>query len=75
MFRVCIGNSTHREWYDIGADVTIREAFERAGIDYAMGLSMLNGVPLSVEDMDKTLVELGAGETCVLLNAAKLTDS
>lgn len=60
-------------------DATIREVLEENNINYAVGVTQLDGISLKPGDMDKRFEEFGIGETCYLSvvvkadNAVKVT--
>ena len=71
MIKCYVGNNMHREAKNVPSDTTPRQLLEEAQIDYNVGMTSLNGATLKPEDLDKTLAELNAPETCYLINTAK----
>ena len=71
MIQVKIGNNVKRETKIIDENTTLREALEDEGIDYSVGMTNLDGSPLSHGDLDKTFAEHGITEKCFLLNVVK----
>lgn len=50
----------------VAPTTTPREVLEKNEIDYSRGAVSIDGVPLRVGDLDKSLAELGVGERCNL---------
>ena len=71
MIKVTIGNNTKRETKILSGDMTLRQAFEEAGINYAQGISTLDGYTLGPGDLDKTFAQHGITEKCFLYSIVK----
>ena len=71
MINVIIGNNVSRKNVIIDENTTLRQALEQNEIDYARGMTSLDGVTLKAGDMDKTFADLGVTEKCYLLNVVK----
>ena len=50
---------------------TPRQVFDENEVNYATGITTLDGAPLGRGDLDKTFAELGITEKCYLLNVVK----
>jgi len=59
MLNMTIGNNRDRRRYNIDPNSTIRQAFETAGVEYAMGMVSLDGETIGGSDLDKTFYEMG----------------
>lgn len=71
MIKVIIGNNTTRISKNYTEDTTLREALEAAEIDYAIGMTSLDGATLGPGDIDKTFADMGVTEKCYLMNVVK----
>lgn len=71
MIRVTIGNNISRQSVIIPEDTTLRAALEAQNIDYAIGMTSLDGSTLAPGDLDKTFADFGIVEKCYLLNVVK----
>lgn len=71
MIKVTIGNNVRRNAVIIDENTTLRAALEQNGIDYAVGMTSLDGVTLQAGDLDKTFASFGITEKCYLLNVVK----
>ena len=71
MIKVTIGNNVKRTSEVLESDTTLREALEKAGIDYTAGIMNLDGSTLNAGDLDKTFADFGITEKCYLLNVVK----
>lgn len=59
MINVTIGNNLNRNRYNLDPNTTIRQALERAGIDYGTGMLSLDGATIGGSDIDKSFAALG----------------
>lgn len=66
-----IGNNMKRETINIDPNTTLRQALESQDINYAVGVTTLDGCPLQPGDMDKSFASFGIVEKATLLNVAK----
>lgn len=59
--------------YEVNAtpDRTPRSILEEVGVDYSSGVPLLDGVPLQIGQMDKSLADLGIQAECRLVCAVK----
>lgn len=71
MIKAIIGNNISRSQSIIDENTTLREALEQAGIDYAIGMTSLDGVTLKAGDLDKTFADFGIEDHCYLMNVVK----
>ena len=71
MIKLTIGSNVKRETKIVSADMTLRQAFEEAGINYATGVSTLDGAPLGPGDMDKTFAQHGIADRTFLYSITK----
>jgi len=71
MIKVTMGNNVKRKAEIVDETTTLREALERAEIDYTTGIMNLDGSTLNPGDLDKTFADFGITEKCYLLNVVK----
>ena len=76
MIRITIGNNVARHQVSEDENITLREACEKHGIDYTVGVMNLDGCALKPGDLNKTFADLGfdgteGHDTCYLLNVVK----
>jgi len=71
MIKAIIGNNISRSQSIIDENTTLREALEQANIDYAIGMTSLDGVTLKAGDLDKTFADFGIEDHCYLMNVVK----
>jgi len=71
MIKAIIGNNISRSQSIIDENTTLRDALEQANIDYAIGMTSLDGVTLKAGDLDKTFADFGIEDHCYLMNVVK----
>ena len=71
MINVTIGNNVKRTREIFEETTTLREALEKADIDYTSGVTNLDGSTLNPGDLDKTFADFGITDKCYLLNVVK----
>lgn len=70
--QVTIGMNTSRNKKIYSSDVSIREMLEDQAIDYSAATIHVDGAPLVVGEIDKSLDELGVtGDTCMIIAVVK----
>ena len=76
MLKVYVGNNLSRKAVNVSHDTTLRKVLEDNQIDYAVGMTSLDGATLKAGDLDKTFAEMEVkGDTCYLLNTAKAVNA
>lgn len=71
MIKVNLRNNLNGTSAIIDENTTLRDALEQAGIDYASGMTSLDGVTLQPGDIDKTFADFGVTDRCYLCVVAK----
>ena len=75
MVRVTVTSAAGRKSDNFGENQTPREIFEAFGVDYSVATNCIDGVKMSIGDMDKTLRELGVRESCRLSSVVKIDNA
>ena len=71
MIKVTISNNVKRTTEIFADTTTLRQALERAEIDYSRGMVNLDGSPLQPGDLDKSFADFGISEKCFLSSIVK----
>lgn len=71
MIQVIVGNNMKRSTVIVDENSTLRKVLEENNVDYAIGMTSLDGAPLGAGDLDKTFASFGVTEKCYLLNVVK----
>lgn len=71
MIRVSINTNTQRKTVVVPSTTVIKAILEENSIDYAGATVHMDGCPLSVQEMNSTLRELGVIETAILSSVMK----
>ena len=71
MIKVIIGTNTNRQEILVDPHTTIRRVLEENNIDYGVGNVHLDGLSIPSQDLDKTFLEKGIKEKCMLIIVAK----
>lgn len=71
LVNVKVGTNLNRTQVSVPSNKTIREILEENNINYATTTVFVDGVTVQLGDMDKTLDELGIGESCYIISAQK----
>lgn len=71
MFELLIGTNTERNRVLTPLGSTIRQALEKANIDYSRGSIHLDGATLKAGDLDKKFSELGITTKAILVSVVK----
>lgn len=75
MVAVTIGTNLERKEVLVDASTKIKDLFEDNGVAYQRATNYLDGAPITVEDMHKSLEELGITDTCALISIIKLDNA
>lgn len=59
MFRFSVSNGVRRTTVDATSEDTLRNVFERAGLDMGTGTINVDGAAVSIDDLDRTLESIG----------------
>ena len=71
LVNVKVGTNLNRTSVSVSSNKTIRQILEENEINYATTTIFVDGVTVQLGDMDKTLDELGIGESCYIIAAQK----
>lgn len=71
MIKVTISNNVKRTTEIFADTTTLRQALERAEIDYSRGMVNLDGSPLQPGDLDRTFADFNIAEKCFLSSIVK----
>lgn len=71
LVNVKVGTNLNRTSVSVSSNKTIRQILEENDINYATTTIFVDGVTVQLGDMDKTLDELGIGESCYIIAAQK----
>lgn len=73
MIQVTIRTTAPTQVLNFSVDTTIREALESAGVNYAVGVTNLDGAVLNAGEINKTFADFGltSGSRCTLVNVVK----
>ncbi len=71
MINVTVGNNMKRQTVAVDSEATVRQVLTDAGIDYARGMTTLDGAPLQPGDLDKTFAAFGITESCYVISVQK----
>lgn len=69
--KVTIGNNMNSRQVIVDPNSTVRQVLEDNEVNYGVGLNYLGGMPLSVNDLDKTFTEFGVRDSVALTNIVK----
>lgn len=72
---ITVSNNMNRETITATSDITIREAFERAGVNPGNGFVSIDGAPISAGDFDKSFDALGITTDKVSVFSIKKADN
>lgn len=71
MINVQIRTNCDRLEQPFAPDRTPRSIFDEVGFDYSTGQVLLDGMPLQIGQMDKSLADLGIKDSCRLVSVVK----
>lgn len=71
LVNVKVGTNLNRTSVSVSSEKTIRQILEENEINYATTTVFVDGVTVQLGDMDKSLEELGIGESCYIIAAQK----
>lgn len=71
MVQVKLSTNTQRKTITVDANTSIRNILEENDIDYSRTPIYIDGAPLQVGDMDKTLAECGIADRCMIAAIVK----
>lgn len=74
MFRFSVSNGVHRKTVDATSEDTLRNVFERSGLDMGNGTINVDGASVALNELDQTLAELDLSPdvTHSMMSVAKL---
>lgn len=71
MVQVKLSTNTQRKTITVDANTSIRNILEENNIDYSRTPIYIDGAPLQIGDMDKTLAECGITDRCMIAAIVK----
>lgn len=71
MVKITLITNAGRKTIIASEDKTLREIYEENEVNYEACTNTIDSVPLKIGDMDKTLQQLGVGETCRMSSVVK----
>ena len=71
MIKVVVCCNTGKQEVMIEREATPRQAFEQAGVNYASGMTTIDGATLGPGNIDKTFADLGIADKSYLVVASK----
>lgn len=75
MVNVTLITNAGPQEFVIDHDKTLKQIFEEKGVAYQRCTNSLNSVPLKAGDVDKTLRELGVGQSCRICAVVKMDNA
>ncbi len=70
MIKVTVSNNVERRIISAEGDRTVREILENSGMLFSGSLTLMDGAPLTDDQMDSTLKDLGVEDACRITCAA-----
>lgn len=71
MINVTIGTNTSRKRVVVDPDTTLRDILNENGVNTGVGTIHIDGVPVTVSDLGKTLNEMGVTDNAFIISVAK----
>lgn len=75
MINVTVGNNTSRQTVIVPSSKTVREVFDEAGISYEGTMVSIDGCPLNLGDLSKTLEQLNISDKCYIIATTKTNNA
>lgn len=75
MYKVIYGNNITRNTEIVSGDMTPFEFIEKYAVDTGFGVTTLNGVRATTEQMNTPFSELGLGDKVYILQVMKAQDA
>lgn len=75
MIKVNYGNNMRKDSTIVNENTTIRNFLKDVNIDYAKGVTNLDGAPLQPGDFDKTFADFGITSECFLYSVVKVDNA
>jgi len=71
MLNITIGTNTSRKKVIVEPNKVLREVLEENGVNTGVGTIHIDGTPLQVGDLNKTLEEIGVTDKAYIISIAK----
>lgn len=71
MINITIGTNTSRKKIVVDPNTTLREILSENGVNTGVGTIHIDGVPVTVSDLGKTLTEMGVTDNAFIISVAK----
>lgn len=71
MLNITIGTNTSRKKIVVSGDKTLREVLDENEVNTGVGTIHIDGIPVQVSDLGKTLNELGVTDKAYIISIAK----
>ena len=71
MLNITIGTNTSRKQVITSPDTVLRKLLQDNGVNVGVGTIHIDGIPLQIGDLDKTLGELGVTNQAYIISVAK----
>ena len=71
MLNITIGTNTSRKKVIVSPDRTLRDILAENEVNTGVGTIYMDGIPVQVSDLGKTLSELGVTDNAFIISVAK----
>lgn len=71
MLNITIGTNTSRKKVIVSPDKTLREVLAENEVNTNVGTIYMDGIPVQVSDLGKTLSEIGVTDNAFIISVAK----
>lgn len=75
MIKLQYSNNVVRETKIVSEDDIISAVLDDVGFDYSRGVTSLNGVALTADELNQTFAEMGCVERAFITNVEKLANA
>lgn len=71
MINITIGTNTSRKKVVVSPDTVLRDLLEENGVNTSVGTLHMDGIPIQISDLGKTLAELEVPDKAFIISVAK----
>lgn len=71
MLNITIGTNTSRKQVVTSPDTVLRTLLQENGVNVGVGTIHIDGIPLQIGDLDRTLGDLGVTNQAFIISVAK----
>jgi len=71
MLNITIGTNTSRKKVVVAPNTVLRDLLQENGVNTGVGTIHIDGIPVQISDMGKTLEELGVTDKAYIISIAK----